>query len=157
MIVCLIRQPGAAYPTLRRALLQVHPMKFDPIHAALKFVSYNRFTVVGVAAVLYLGGCAFFPPKGPSIQDPKVWVPEAQLDAEYLGLQAKYKASKAVIAAQREAWNRIGDVLLQTVQNVPTPYTGLITTGLSILGVGATADGLRRRSITKSLTKGVSK
>lgn len=132
-------------------------MKFDFIHSALKFISYNRYSVFGMVAVLYLGGCAFFPPKGPSIADPKVWVTEPQLDAEKMGLEAKYRASKAVIAAQREAWTRIGDVLLQTVQSVPTPYTGLITTGLSILGVGATADNLRKRSVTKSLTKGASK
>lgn len=127
----------------------------DYLHLALKWISYNRGFAFAVIASLFLAGCAWFPPKAPSPSDPTKFITEPQLEAEKVAFLARYDASREVIEAQRNMLRGLADLVLSTAQNIPTPYSGIVSSALGIFTAGLGYDNIRKRSVIKrAKTKG---
>lgn len=94
--------------------------------------------------VSFVGCTAFFPPKAPSPSDPKVFINEYQLEAEKIAFNARYLASKSMIEAQKTILNNLANIAIQSAGSIPTPWSGIITTALSAVTVGAGYDNYRK-------------
>lgn len=113
-----------------------------------EIIRKNVWTVLAsVASVALAAGCAFFPPKGPSPNDPTKFLTRHQLDAEVLAFQAKVQASYMAIEAQEAFVQGAMQQLSAFITAVPGPWAGVGASALALLTVGLGVDNRRKDGV----------
>lgn len=114
----------------------------------IDWIRKNVWTVLAVAASIALaGGCAFFPPKGPSPTDPTKFVTRPQLEAEVIAFEAKTRASLAAIEAQEMFLQTAMQQLSAVITAVPGPWSGLGVVALGLVTAGLGVDNRRKDGV----------